>query len=145
MELILYSLLTALFWGISPIALKQILHNVDTKLVFIINSFFYTCCIIIYTIYYWNHVREQSAKIKYSDIYKIALVSVILSFIPNLIYFYLLKNHNPSVVSALVNSAPIFTVAISFYIMKENINFIELIGIIFISLGIVLISITNKN
>jgi drug/metabolite transporter (DMT)-like permease len=86
------------------------MYNVDTKIVFIINSFFYTCCIIIYTIYYWYHIKEHFIKLKNSDIYKIALISVILSFIPNLIYFYLLKNYNASIVPTLVNSAPFFTV-----------------------------------
>jgi len=143
-ELVFLSLLTALFWAISPIALKQIMYNVDTKIVFIINSFFYTCCIIIYTIYYWYHIKEHFIKLKNSDIYKIALISVILSFIPNLIYFYLLKNYNASIVSTLVNSAPFFTVILSVYIMKNKINLIELLGIILIVLGIILLSITNK-
>jgi drug/metabolite transporter (DMT)-like permease len=66
-----------------------------------------------------------------------------LSFIPNIIYFFLLKQHDSSIVSALVNSAPVFTVLVSFLLLGEKIHKYELIGIFFIIIGIIAISLRH--
>jgi drug/metabolite transporter (DMT)-like permease len=143
MNLIIYSLIIAFLWGVSPIAHKKMLSNIDTKIVFILNSIFYTGCIILYIIYYWNNLKEEYVKLKTNDIYILAGISILLSFIPNFIYFYLLKNHDSSIVSALVNSAPIFTIGVSYFLLSEKITNKELFGIGLIILGIIFLSIKN--
>jgi len=143
MNLIIYSLIIALLWGVSPIANKRMLANIDTKIVFILNSIFYSGCVIIYTIYYWNSLKEEYVKLKMNDVFMLGVISVLLSFVPNFIYFYLLKNHDTSIVSALVNSAPIFTIGVSYFLLNEKITNRELFGIGLIMLGIIFISVKN--
>ena len=140
MNLIFYSLLVALFWGISPIAHKKLLNDMDTKFVLITSGLFYTLCLLFYTFYYWNDFKQEYSKVEYKNLYYLAIISFILSFIPNILYFYLLKKHDTSVVSALINSAPIFTVLVSFFILGDKINKFEIAGIILIILGIICIS-----
>ena len=67
-----------------------------------------------------------------------------MSFIPNILYFYLLKEHDSYVVSALVNSAPVFTVLISYFLLKEKLTKYGIIGIILIVGGIVCLSFNQK-
>lgn len=145
MNLILSTLIISFLWGVSPIAYKKVLANVDNKLVFILNSFFYTLCIILYTIYYWSSIKEEYSKIKTNDIYIVACVAIIMSFIPNIIYFYLLKHYDSSIVNILVNSSPIFTIAISYFIFSEKKTRNEMIGVGLIILGIIFISFKNIN
>ena len=140
MNLIFYSLLIALFWGISPIAHKKLLNNMDTKFVLIASGLFYSFSLLIYTFYYWNDFKKEYAKVEYKNLYYLAIISIILSFIPNILYFYLLKKHDTSVVSALINSAPIFTILVSFFILGDKINKYEFAGIVLIILGIICIS-----
>jgi magnesium-transporting ATPase (P-type) len=140
MNFIFVSLLIALFWGISPILHKKVLNNIDTKLVLILNGFFYTLCLIIYTIYNWKDFNQEYNKIDNNNIYTLAFISIVLSFIPNIFYFFLLKKHDTSIVCSLVNSAPIFTVLISFFILGDKINKYEIAGVILIILGIITIS-----
>lgn len=145
MNLILLTLIISFLWGISPIAYKKVLANVDNKLVFILNSFFYTLCIILYTIYYWSSIKEEYSKIKTNDIYIVAIISIFMSFIPNIIYFYLLKHYDSSIVTILVSSSPIFTIAISYFIFSEKKTRNEMIGVGLIILGIIFISLKNIN
>jgi transporter family protein len=134
----------ALLWGISPIAHKTMIGKIDTKLVFVLNSVFYTLCIIGYTIYYWDHFKTQAPKLATKDLYMLGGISIIMSFIPNILYFYLLKEHDSYVVSALVNSAPVFTVIISYFILKESMTKYSIGGVVLIIGGIMLLSINDK-
>ncbi len=144
MDLLFYSMFVALLWGVSPIAHKTMIGKMDTKMVFILNSVFYTLCIIGYTLYYWNHFKEQAPKLHSKDLYYLGAISIIMSFIPNILYFYLLKEHDSYVVSALVNSAPVFTVLVSYFILKEKISKYGIIGILLIAGGIICLSFSEK-
>jgi len=144
MNLLLYSMFIALLWGISPIAHKNMIGKMDTKIVFILNSVFYTLCIIGYTIYYWDHFKSELPKVSSKDIYMLGGISIILSFIPNIFYFSLLKHHDSYVVSALVNSAPIFTVLISYCLLKDPISKYGILGVLLIIGGIGCISLNEK-
>ncbi len=144
MNLLFYSMFVALLWGVSPIAHKTMIGKMDTKMVFVLNSAFYTICIIAYTLYYWNHFKKQASKIEYKNLYYLGAISIIMSFIPNILYFYLLKEHDSYVVSALVNSAPIFTVLVSYFILNEKISKYGVIGILLIIGGIICLSFNEK-
>jgi drug/metabolite transporter (DMT)-like permease len=143
MNLIFYSLLIALFWGISPIAQKKLLNNMDTKFILISTGLFYSLFFIIYSMYNWTHFKYECTQVNNKTIIYLAVVAFMLSFIPNIIYFFLLKQHDSSIVSALVNSAPVFTVLVSFLILGEKIHKYELIGIFFIIIGIIAISLRH--
>ena len=143
MNLIFYSLLIALFWGISPIAHKKLLNNMDTKFVLIASGLFYSLFLIFYSMYYWNHFKQEYKQVEYKYLLYLAGIAFMLSFIPNILYFFLLKEHDTSVVSALINSAPVFTVLVSFLLLGDKIHKHELVGIFFIILGIIAISLKH--
>ena len=143
MNLLFYSMFISLLWGISPIAHKTMIGKMDTKMVFILNSVFYTLCIIGYTIYYWDHFKTQIPKLSSKDIYLLGGISILMSFIPNILYFYLLKDHDSYIVSALVNSAPVFTVLVSYFLLKDPITKYGIIGVLLIIGGIFCLSINE--
>jgi len=143
MNLIFYSLLIALFWGISPIAHKKLLNNMDTKFVLIASGLFYSLFFIFYSIYYWSYFKQEYKQVEYKYLLYLALIAFMLSFIPNILYFFLLKEHDTSVVSALINSAPVFTVLVSFLLFGNKIHKYELVGIFFIIIGIIAISLRH--
>jgi len=144
MNLLFYSMFVALLWGISPIAHKKMIGKMDTKMVFVLNSAFYTICIIAYTLYYWNHFKKEVPKIESKDLYYLGAISIVMSFLPNILYFYLLKHHDSYMVSALVNSAPIFTVLVSYFILKEKLTKFGIFGILLIIGGIICLSFNEK-
>jgi transporter family protein len=136
MELIFYSLLVSLFWGISPVLYKIIMKRVDTKLTFIINHLFFNLGLLGYTFYYWKDLKSDFKSVSTQDIIAIGAISIVLSFIPNIIYYNLINNHDSYLVTALINSSPIFTVALSYLILKENITKYSIIGVVLIIIGI---------
>lgn len=140
MNLLLYSFIISLLWGIAPILYKLILKTIDIKTTFIINNIFFTLGVIMYTIYYWNDFCTDIKSISTKEIFLIGAISFSLSFIPNIIYYNLLKHHDSSIVTALVNSSPIFTVAISYLLFGNKISNCGILGIILIVSGIACLS-----
>lgn len=140
MDLLFYSLIVSLFWGISPVFYKMIMNKVDTKLTFIINNIFFTLGVIAYTIYYWDQIKSDVKSISMRDTLAIGAIAIILSFIPNVIYYHLMNEHDSYIVSALVNSAPIFTVGLSYLLLKENITKYGMLGVVLIIIGVICLS-----
>ena len=94
MDLIFYSLIVSLFWGISPVFYKMIMSKVNTKLTFIINNLFFTLGVLMYTIYYWDDIKTDIQNISMRDTLSIGAIAIILSFIPNIIYYCNLLNYS---------------------------------------------------
>lgn len=140
MDLIFYSLIVSLFWGISPVFYKMIMSKVDTKITFILNNIFFTIGVIGYTWYYWDQIKTDIKNISIRDTLAIGTIAILLSFIPNVIYYNLINDHDSYVVSALVNSAPIFTVGLSYLLLKENITKYGMLGVVLIIVGVCCLS-----
>jgi len=67
MDLIFYSLIVSLFWGISPVFYKMIMSKVDFKLTFVINSLFFTLGVLGYTWYHWDQMKADIKNISTRD------------------------------------------------------------------------------
>lgn len=144
MELIFYSLLVSLFWGISPVLYKIMMKRVDTKLTFIINHLFFNLGLLGYTIYHWTELKSDFQNVSNYDIIAIGAMSLVLSFIPNIIYYNLINDHDSYLVTALINSSPVFTVGLSYFILKEKITKHSIIGVLLIIAGVYCLTFCHK-
>jgi drug/metabolite transporter (DMT)-like permease len=68
------------------------------------------------------------------------ILGVSLYFIGTIIFIYLLRNEELSVLYPLTSLSYIFVTILSFYILKEKINFYKLLGIFCIIGGVVLVT-----
>jgi drug/metabolite transporter (DMT)-like permease len=59
-------------------------------------------------------------------------------------YYYILKNHESSIISALVYSSPVFTLIIAYIFLKERLDIYGISGIFLMILGVILVSNNNK-
>ncbi len=59
-------------------------------------------------------------------------------------YYYILKNHESSIISALIYSSPVFTLIIAYIFLKERLDIYGISGIFFMILGVILVSNNNK-
>lgn len=139
------ALFVAFLWGLSPIIHKHILINVDPKVIMVVSAIFYTASVAIFSAYYWKFLSKEAQKLDLKTIILIAFTSIITAFLANLIYFYILKEHDSYIVSALIYSSPIFTLVLAYYLLKEKITFYGCIGVLFIVVGVVLISMNEKS
>lgn len=137
MRLLLYSFIISFIWGISPIFYKLLLNNIDMKLFFIINNLIFAFCVIAYMIYYWEHCSIEIKTINSYDILKIILFTIILSFIPTIIYYNLINKHELYMVTALISASPVFTISLSYFLLNENVSKYGVIGLVLICIGII--------
>ena len=115
---ILVALFIALCWGILPVAHKSILNHLSPITIMLFSATIYTFLIIIYA--------SMNIKIIYKDIYNITkkdiiiiiLTSAIATFMANVLYYTILKNHESSLISALIYSSPIFTLILAYIFLK---------------------------
>jgi drug/metabolite transporter (DMT)-like permease len=70
--------------------------------------------------------------------------SHLLIFLANMMYYYILKNHESSIISALVYSSPVFTLIIAYIFLKERLDIYGISGIFLMILGVILVSNNNK-
>jgi drug/metabolite transporter (DMT)-like permease len=59
-------------------------------------------------------------------------------------YYYILKNHESSIISALVYSSHVFTLIIAYIFLKERLDIYGISGIFLMILGVILVSNNNK-
>ena len=88
---------------------------------------------------------QRCKKINSQDILILISVSLGAGFLANLLFYYVLKSHESSLVSALVFSSPIFTLIVAYFFMKEELNGFGILGIVLIVLGVVCIAYNDGN
>jgi len=138
--LLFFALLISFFWGIQPIIHKLLLRKINPKTMLILNSTVYFFCIIWFTIYNYQEFKTDLKNMDLKSFLIIVFTAVITAFLANMIYFYILKNNDSYIVSALIYSSPVFTLIFAYLFLKEKITKYGLIGVIFIIIGILFIA-----
>lgn len=137
---IFFALFISFLWGLQPVIHKVLLKHIDPKTILIISSFFYTSCIILFAIYNYKEFIKDLKIIDTKSFIVIGITAIFSAFIANLIYFYILKNNESYIVSALIYSSPVFTLILAYFFLKEKITLYGFIGLIFIVIGILFIA-----
>jgi len=137
---ILLALISALMWGIAPVIHKVLLVKYEPITIMLINSFTYAICMLFIVLFNYKMFMKDVNKMKYEDAAVIVLSSIGILIVGNLIYYYVLREHNSSLVSALIYSSPIFTLILAYIFLKERLSMYGYLGIFSILLGIIFIS-----
>jgi len=143
---ILLALCIAFLWGIQPVIHKYLLKKINAITIMLISSMVYLFALLIkvsfsqtYTLFI-NDIRKLSPK----DYLIITMTSVFSVFLANMIYYYILKDNETSIIVSLMYSAPIFTLLLSYLFLNERLEPVGIIGIFLIFLGVVCISLNNN-
>jgi drug/metabolite transporter (DMT)-like permease len=139
------ALFVAFLWGIHPILNKILLGKFNVSTVFVLNNLVYCLAVFVFFIINYNEITKDIKKINGQDVLVLCTVALIAGFLANLLYYYVLKSHESSLVSALVFSSPIFTLLIAYFFMKEQLNGFGILGILLITLGVISISYNDGN
>jgi drug/metabolite transporter (DMT)-like permease len=78
------------------------------------------------------------------DVCFIGFTSMITGFFASLIYFHILKKHESYVIAALIYSSPVFTLLISYFVLKEKVSYIGVAGVILIVSGVIMLALNEK-
>jgi uncharacterized membrane protein len=140
MNVILLSLIVALFWAINPIIIKTVLKNTSFPLILLLSNLTSFTAVILFSFLNKNNILNDWKKMETKDMYLIITNTLIFGFTATLLYLYLLKNNDVNLIIGLTYMSPIFAIILSKYILKENVTHLSYLGILFIVIGGVLIS-----
>lgn len=138
---ILYiALLIAFLWGIQPICHKYLEKDIDFLSLFIITWIFSTIIILVIFILHFDKVYKTFINITNKDIFIIIIIAFTI-IISKYLYFKIVYNYDVTVFSSLCYSSPFFTLILAYFLLNENINNQQVIGIFLILFGSILLTI----
>lgn len=142
---IILAIFISFLWGIQPIIHKHLLNKYNSITIMLSSSIVYCSLTIILSIYKYRDVATDIQKLTSRDIGILVGLPIFTIFMANVIYYYILKNHESSIISALVYSSPAFTLIIAYLLLNERLNLYGLLGIFAIIIGVILISMNNHS
>jgi drug/metabolite transporter (DMT)-like permease len=137
-------IIVSFFWGLLPVIHKHLLKNISGLSIMFFSSLFYFIAICLFTLYNQKIIMKDFKKMTIYNYIWIFIAAIFCLFVANLLYYYILKKNNSSAISALIYSCPIFTLLIAYFFLKEEIDTYGLLGIFFVILGIIFISLNDN-
>ena len=142
---ILVALFIALIWGISPILYKHLLDRYHPISIIVFVSIVYIGCVFVLGCYNHKTVLEDCNKIGFDDMFWVFIVSITGLFIANVLQMTVLKDNDPSIVSPIIYSCPLFTLLLAYLLFNSTINTPCIIGSLLIVSGVLCISTCSDN
>ena len=143
---IILALVVSFLWGIQPVLQKYLLNKFDGSTIMLLTSFIHFTA--IFTIFFLTKnqsiVVKDVKKMNRTDLIVIICTAFFTIFLTNIIYFYILKDHESSIISALIYSSPVFTLVIAYLFLSEKLEAIGVIGILLVLVGVICISLNNN-
>jgi len=136
---ILLSLFIAFLWGIQPVIHKYLLKKINGITLMLISSIVYllAVCLTVVVMSKTNkNIVDDLRTLTSTDFIIIIVTAIFTVFLANMIYYYVLKDHETSFIASLMYTSPIFTLILSYLFLKEKIEWIGILGIILMFLGV---------
>jgi len=141
---IVLALLISFLWGIQPVIYKHLLTIINPFTLMVLNGSLNFICLGLLYLYYNKEINTDFKKLSIKDYGLIFFIVIITVFLTNIIFYSILQNNDTSIITALVYSAPIFTLIMAYFILKERINIFGILGIILIILGVICIAYNDR-
>ena len=141
---IFIAIFISFLWGIQPIVHKHLLNRYNFITIMLISTIVNFSLILAVSITRNKEILADMNKLTFRDLFILVLVSSFTIFLANMMYYYILKNHESSIISALVYSSPVFTLIIAYIFLKERLDIYGVSGILLMILGVILVSNNNK-
>jgi len=139
------ALFVSFLWGLMPVVHKHLLNKFNQITVMVIQSVIYCSLIIFLGLTRKDEIVEDMKKMSVRDASILVTLTVFCAFFANIIYYYLLKNHESSIISALIYSSPVFTLILAYLFLKERLDIFGISGILSMILGVILIAQNNSS
>lgn len=136
----------AFIFGVSPIIHKYIFNNVPTltpQLLFIFGGITYFFLTLVYAISEKQSIITNIKTIPLSII-ALFLFGSCISFYANYLYFNIISKNPSHLVSSLIFISPLFTLVLSYLLLKEDITIMSVTGICLIVIGVIIIAVSGK-
>jgi drug/metabolite transporter (DMT)-like permease len=137
---VVLSLFVAFLWALNIIIQKyQINQSINPKTVVVIGAITYATCMLFFFIYHYHIIATDIKKTNINHIALIAFGAIVGTFLGSMLFVHLLEKHNSSLVTALAYTTPVFVLLLAFFILKEKLDRVKILGIFLTVIGIMLI------
>ncbi len=139
---IFYAFLGALCLGLAPLFGKAALNNVNPATAFALRMIIATTIFLAWC--WFRGGLEDVLTLPLSFWGVITVEAILAALAGDLAYFYALKEGNINEVALVMSSTPLITIMLSHFLLDESVSFKQIIGALFITLGLILVTIHNK-
>lgn len=134
-----YALLISFFWGIIPIIYNILLKRLNNITVMAITTTFYVILLLVLVFYNRDIVIKDLNKITNHEYLWIFIATFFGVFLGNYLYYYVLKQGEVAILTALMYTAPVVTLLGAYFLLNDKLNRTAIIGILLIVTGVVCI------
>ncbi|QDR79161.1 EamA family transporter [Sporomusa termitida] len=135
---LVYALAGVFCLGLAPLFGKTVLNTVNPVTAFVLRTMI--AAVIIAAWFLSAKGFNELLTVPPSLWIIITIEAVLAALLGDLAYFYALKDGNINEVSLIMSCAPLVTISLSYFLLNEVITGSQLIGAVFITIGLVLIS-----
>lgn len=142
---LLMSLFTSFIWGLSPVIQKHLLQKFDKRSLMLFYSSTNVLFVTVLLSLYNNKLYADIKSVNTYDILMISTYTFFTIFLAKLLLLEVLKYNNAHEVAAIEGIYPFFTLLLAYLFLKEKITIFGFLGVLFIVLGVVCISLNDTN
>lgn len=142
MKWIALALVVAALWGCGPIVHKSLLSSdIDRSTILVVSGSLYFACLVVYGLMYRSaRIRSDVPKITASAWAALCALALVCGLFANSVYLRLLHQQKVHAVTSLVFCAPIFTLLMAHFLLKERVTPLAIAGTGLIVAGVLCIS-----
>lgn len=143
-QAITLSLLVAFMWSLLPLIQKTLLKSISVEVLMVLGGVAYAVLLVAF---FAIHRKKVAREWHTVNLRVVGLVMAIgaLAFVPNIIFLHLLSKHESYIVTALTFVSPVFTAALAYLFLKENVTWASLAGVVLIVAGVMLLAWQQKS
>jgi len=139
------AILGSILFGIAPIIGKKLLQNHTRYTIMFLISAIYFTCLLIGLPFFQHHLMKDLENMTVDDALLLLFQGVIILFVGNLTYYYVLRDNSSAIVNAIDSASPLITLLLAYWLLNEKIGPMGAVGIVLIVLGVLCISYNDKN
>ena len=124
--------------GIIPVIIKLYLTLIPYELILLLSHIIGLIFITLYIFFFKsNNIKEGFINLNSNILIVIILISFFGTFLGKVLFFKTLNdNENISIFLIIMSLYPIVTIIASYFFLKERITYIQILGYLFIIIGI---------
>jgi transporter family protein len=134
------ALFISFLWGLQTVVHKHLLKKFSPATIMLFSTLTYIVLVLVLAATQQQELVADLKKMSWTDVAILLSLSAVTVFGANVIYYYILKQHESSITAALIYSAPVFTLVLAYIFLKERLDVYGLSGVFAIVLGVLLIS-----
>lgn len=140
------ALSVAMLWSLTPILNKYVMcaHDAPPAAVLIVSGMAYLAALACFAVYHNAEAIRQVRALSTRSLATIVFTSLLTGFVANLLFIYVLHDHDSYIVTSLVYSVPVFTLLLAIVVLHEQVTILGVVGSVLMLAGILCVALSHQ-